>query len=312
MSIDTDLLQAFMAVHRTNGFTRAAEQLHLTQSAVSHQIRRLEEIVGRPLFHRTTRRLSLTTDGEDFRRHAEQILGAQDALVRHFRRSPIEGTVRFGVPEAFMSESLPALLRQFAVRCPRVRLEVSVGLTLDLATMVRERELDLAVVVSVSGTTRGTLLRRLPLVWAAADGFERRADESLPLAYSPLPCVCRQVSIDALDAAGIPWHGVFSSHSLRDLRLAALSGLGVATFTRDNLRPGMVVLDERDGLPALPSLDFTLAYSEGANGERDSAALELGRLIEEAERLSPAEPPRGPSRTSPTGARPGRRDRAST
>ena len=282
MSIDTDLLQAFVAVHQANGFTRAAELLHLTQSAVSHQIRRLEETVGRPLFHRTTRRLSLTADGEDFLRHAERILGAQEALTRHFRRSPIEGTVRFGVPESFMSDGLPQLLQQFARRCPNVRLEVSVGLTLDLGAMVRDRELDLAVVVSVSGTMKGTLLRRLPMVWAAAEGFER--PDSLPLAYSPPPCVCRQVSIDALDAAGIPWHGAFSSHSLGDLRLAALSGLGVATFTRDNLRPGMVELGERDGLPALPSLDFTLAYGEGPAGERSPAVAELGRLIGEAER----------------------------
>jgi len=290
MSIDTDLLQAFIAVHQSNGFTRAAEQLHLTQSAVSHQIRRLEEVVGRPLFHRTTRRLSLTADGEDFLRHAERILGAQEALARHFRRSPIEGTVRFGVPESFMSDGLPQLLQQFARRCPNVRLEVSVGLTLDVAAMVRDRELDLAVVVSVSGTMKGTLLRRLPMVWAAAEGFERA--DSLPLAYSPPPCVCRQVSIDALDAAGIPWHGAFSSHSLGDLRLAALSGLGVATFTRDNLRPGMVELGERDGLPALPLLDFTLAYGEGPAGERGPAVAELGRLIEEAERARQQAPAR--------------------
>lgn len=283
MSFDTGLLQAFIAVHQANGFTSAAQQLHLTQSAVSHQIRRLEELVGRPLFRRTTRRLSLTADGEEFLRHAKRILQAQDALAQHFRCSPIEGTVRFGVPESFMNEGLPQLLHHFSRSCPNVRLEVSVGLTLDLATMVRERELDLAVVVSVAGATEGTLLRRLPMVWAAAEGFERPDGASLPLAYSPPPCVCRKVSIDALDAAGIPWHGAFSSHSLQDLRAVALSGLAVATFTRDNLRPGMAVLDERDGLPALPMLDFTLAYGEGAAGERSPAVIELGRLIEQAE-----------------------------
>lgn len=283
MNFDTGLLQAFIAVHQANGFTRAAEQLHLTQSAVSHQIRRLEELVGRPLFHRTTRRLSLTTDGEDFLRHAQRILQAQDALAQHFRCSPIEGTVRFGVPESFMSEGLPQLLQQFSRSCPNVRLEVNVGLTLDVTTMLRERELDLAVVVSVSGTTAGTLLRRQPMVWAAAEGFKHQHGASLPLAYSPLPCVCHQVGVSALDAAGITWHGAFSSHSLEDLRNAALSGLGVAIFTCDNLRPGMVVLDERDGLPALPMLDFTLAYSEAAAQQRSLAVVELGRLIEQAE-----------------------------
>ncbi len=282
MTIDIGLLHAFVAVHRAQSFTRAAEQLHLTQSAVSHQIRRLEELVGRQLFVRTTRRLGLTAEGEDLLRHAQGILEAQDALDRHLRRSPIEGSVRLGLPESFMSEGLPQLLHQFARSCPNVRLEVSVGLTFDLAAMVRERALDLAVVVSVAGAGPGRLLRRLPMVWAAAQGYRPVPGESLPLAYSPLPCVCRQVAVDTLEAAGIRWHSAFSSHSLQDLRAAALAGLAVATFAKDQLRPGMVELGERDGMPALPMLDFTLAYGEGPL-ERSPAAEELGRLIEQAE-----------------------------
>lgn len=282
MSYDTGLLQAFIAVHAAQGFTRAAEQLHLTQSAVSHQIRRLEEQVGRPLFLRTTRSLRLTADGEDFLRLAQRIVQAQEALARHFRCSPIEGTVRFGVPESFMREGLPQLLRQFAQSCPKVRLEVSVGLTLDLASMVRERELDLAVVVAPPGAAAGRLLQRAPMVWAAAQDFTWSRADSLPLAYSPPPCVCRQLAIDALNQAGIAWHAAFSSHSLHDLRAVALSGLAVAPFTRDNLRPGMAVLGEKDGLPPLPVLDFTLVYGDDAAGRSDTAVRELGRLIEQA------------------------------
>ena len=296
MSYDTGLLQAFIAVHETNGFTRAAEQLHLTQSAVSHQIRRLEELVGRPLFHRTTRRLRLTADGEDFLRLAQRILQAQEALAQHFRCSPIAGTVRFGVPESFMREGLPQLLRQFSRSCPHVRLEVSVGLTLDLASMVRARELDLAVVVALPGAVQGQLLQRQPMVWAAAEDFAWSRADSLPL------CVCRQVSIDALNQAGIAWHAAFSSHSLHDLRAVALSGLAVATYTRDNLRPGMAVLDERDGLPALPKLDFTLVYGDDAPAQRSPAAAELGRLIEEASWARAAPAPRQPRRVRPQAA----------
>ncbi|MES2187066.1 MAG: LysR family transcriptional regulator [Pseudomonadota bacterium] len=280
MGFDTGLLQAFVAVHEARGFTRAAEQLHLSQSAVSHQIRRLEELVGRPLFHRTTRRLGLTVDGEDFLRLAQRILQAQEVLAQHFRCSPIEGTVRFGVPESFMGEGLPRLLRQFSRSCPNVRLEVSVGLTLDLGAMVRERELDLAVVVSVAGEGKaGLLLQRLPMVWAAAEDFSWRSPASLPLAYSPPPCVSRQIAIDALHQTGIAWHSAFSSHSLHDLRAVALSGLAVAAFTEDHLRPGMAVLDKRHGLPPLPALDFTLAYGEADAGARSPAVAELGRLV---------------------------------
>ena len=296
MSYDTGLLQAFIAVHAAQGFTRAAEQLHLTQSAVSHQIRRLEELVGRPLFLRTTRSLRLTADGEDFLRLAQRIVQAQEALARHFRCSPIEGTVRFGVPESFMREGLPQLLRQFAQRCPKVRLEVSVGLTLDLASMVRERELDLAVVVALPGAATGQRLQRLPMVWAAAEGFAWSRPDSLPLAYSPPPCVCRQIAIDALNRAGIVWHAAFSSHSLHDLRAVALSGLAVAPFTRDNLRPGMVVLDEQHGLPPLPVLDFTLVYGEDATGQQAPAVRELGQLIEQAGWAQQDTPARRPRR----------------
>lgn len=304
MSYDTSLLQAFMAVHEAHGFTRAAEQLHLSQSAVSHQIRRLEELVGRPLFHRTTRRLSLTADGEEFLRLAQRILQAQDALARHFRCSPIEGTVRFGVPESFMREGLPQLLRQFARSCPHVRLEVSVGLTLDLASMVRDRELDLAVVVALPGAATGRLLQRQPMVWAAAEGFAWSRDDSLPLAYSPPPCVCRQISIDALNQAGIAWHSAFSSHSLHDLRAVALSGLAVAPFTRDNLRPGMAVLGAREGLPPLPQLDFTLVYGDETVGQRSPAVSELGRLIEQAAWPGEDKPARAARRKAPVAVRP--------
>lgn len=310
MRFDTDLLHTFVAVHQANGFTRAAQRLHLTQSAVSHQIRKLEDLVGRPLFHRTTRRLSLTADGEDFLAHAQHILQAQDALARHFRSSPIEGTVRFGAPESFMDDGLPQLLRQFSRSCPNVRLEVSVGVVMDLGAMVRERELDLAVVVAPSGEVNGQLLRRLPMVWAAAEGFALARGASIPLAYSPPPCVCRQISIDAMNKAGVPWHGAFSSHSLHDLRAVALSGFAVAALTRDNLRPGMVVLDERHGLPPLPTLDFTLAY--GADeAERSPAVTELGRLIEQTADAQEDQPgqgdevPRAARRLSPA-ARGGR------
>lgn len=119
MDFDPTLLRAFVAVKETGGFTRAAQRLHLTQSAVSHQIRRLEEQVGRPLLYRTTRTLTLTEDGNDFLQHAEQILASLDALSRRFQPSPVCGVVRFGVPETFLGERLPQLLSRFARAFPR-------------------------------------------------------------------------------------------------------------------------------------------------------------------------------------------------
>src|ERR1700744_1145394 len=122
MDFDPSLLRALLAVKETGGFTRAGQRLNLTQSAISHQIRRLEEQVGRPLLRRTTRSLTLTEDGNEFLRCAEQILTSLDALTQRFQPSPVSGVVRVGVPETFLGDRLPPLLCQFARAFPAVRL----------------------------------------------------------------------------------------------------------------------------------------------------------------------------------------------
>lgn len=276
MDFDPSLLRAFVAVKETGGFTRAAEKLHLTQSAISHQIRKLEAQVGRPLLHRTTRRLSVTEDGEDFLRYARQILDTLDAMTLRFQPSPISGVVRFGVPDNFMGDRLAPLLSQFARAFPATRMEVSVSMHLDLRAMIRTGELDLAVVMSPPGCTEGTRLRRTQLVWAAAETFESPAGASLPLAFFPKPCVHREVAAAALDAAAADWHVVFTSASPHGIRAAVLAGLAVTVLTREEVEPWMKIVDGRHGLPSLPSVDFSLIWSEAGKTE---CACRFGQLI---------------------------------
>jgi DNA-binding transcriptional LysR family regulator len=276
MDFDPALLRAFVAVNASGGFTRAAERLHLTQSAVSHQIRRLEEQVGRRLLHRTTHSLTLTEDGSDFLRHAEQLLDSLDALTRRFRPSSVSGVVRFGVPESFMGDRLPPLLCQFARAFPAVRLDVSVTTYLDLRAMIDAGELDLAVVLSTSGKPRERVLRRTQFVWVAAETFEPPRGAPLPLAMAPAQCVNRQVGLAALGGTAISWHIVFTSPSHQGLRAAVLAGLGVTVLTRDSLEPGMKVVDEELGLPPLPRVDFSLAWSKA---QPSPAVREFARLI---------------------------------
>ncbi|QNK65479.1 LysR family transcriptional regulator [Variovorax sp. PAMC26660] len=276
MDFDPTLLRAFVAVKETGGFTRAAERLHLTQSAISHQIRKLEEQVGRPLLHRTTRRLTVTEDGEDFLRYAQQILDALDAMTRRFQPSPISGSVRFGVPDNFMGDRLPPLLSQFARGFPAVRMEVCVSMHIDLRAAIRAGDLDLAVVMSPPDCVEGTRLRRTQLVWAAAETFEAPKGASLPLAFFPKPCVNREVAGSALDAASVDWHVVFTSASTQGIRAAVLAGLAVTVLTREEVEPGMKIVDGRYGLPPLPSVDFSLIWSEGG---RTPCACRFGQLI---------------------------------
>ncbi|WP_179479084.1 LysR family transcriptional regulator [Rhodanobacter sp. K2T2] len=277
MDFDFTLLRTFVVVSEAEGFTRAAEQLHVTQSAVSHQIRRLEEQVGRPLMHRTTRRITLTEDGEDFLRHSREVLSLLDRMVRRFQPSPVSGVVRFGLPENFMGERLPLLLCQFARAFPEVRLDVKVSTYPDLRSMLDAGELDLAVVLSTPHSVGDdTVLRRTRFVWAASETFGIRDGSSIPLALSPAPCVSRKIGVDALEKTSIATHIVFTSPNHEGLRAAVQAGLAVTVLLHDELEPGMKVVDGQFGLPTLAKAEFTLIWSHGA---KSLAAREFGKLV---------------------------------
>lgn len=277
MDFDPVLLRAFIAVHETGGFTRAARRLHLTQSAVSHQIRRLEEQVGRALLYRTTRAMTLTEEGHDFLLYARQVLEAMDALSRRFQPSSLTGIVRFGVPETFMGERLPPMLCQFARAFPCVRLDVNVGTYLDLRAMIKAGELDLAVVLAEPGKRNAeTVLRKTRFVWVAADNFRITPGTSLPLVLPPATCIDRQTGIRALDRAAIEWHVTFTSPSPEGIRTAVLAGLGVTAQIQGDLRPGMKILDQQHGLPVLPEMEFVLIWSKG---DKSAAVREFGKLL---------------------------------
>lgn len=281
MDFDPALLRAFVAVKEAGGFTRAAQRLNLTQSAISHQIRRLEEQVGRQLLFRTTRALTLTEDGEDFLQYAEKILDTLDTMSRRFRPSPVSSVVRFGVLENFLGDRLAVLLRQYGRAFPSVRLDVSVGMNLDLMPMIKAGELDLAVVMLAPESKEGTPLRRTQFVWAAADTFDIPAGESLPFAFFPSPCINRQVGTASLEGRDVPWHVVFTSQSQQGIRAAVLAGLAVTVLAREDVEPGMKILDGQYGLPPLSKADFSLVWSAGG---KTPAAMELGRMMEQLTR----------------------------
>ncbi|MFD1297115.1 LysR family transcriptional regulator [Lysobacter gummosus] len=276
MDLDPTLLRTFVAVTESGGFTRAAERLHLTQSAVSHQIRRLEEQLGCSLLHRTTRRLTLTEDGEDFLRHAEQILQSLDALSRRFQPSPITGVVRFGVPENFIGDRLPNLLCQFARAFPAVRMDISVSMSMDLRQMVDADELDLAVVIALPGGAADTVLRRTRFVWVASDTFDVAPGRSLPFAFFPSPCINRQIGVSALDGTDVEWHVMFTSPSSQGLNAAISAGLGITVMIEDDVLPGMRIVDGQYGLPSLPPAEFVLLRRPGGC---TPAVAEFGKLV---------------------------------
>ena len=180
--LDFELLRAFVAVAECGGFHRAAERLNLTQSTVSQQIKRLELETQRPLFRRTTRSVALTDDGEMLLGEARRLLQLEEAARQRLGAPRLSGTVRLGVVEEVAEGSLPSALARFAALHRGVKLEVQIGVSMELIEQLNAGLLDVVCAARPPGSTKGRLVSRELLVWAAADTFDLVPGEALPLA----------------------------------------------------------------------------------------------------------------------------------
>lgn len=279
-NLDPDCLRAFVAVAETASFTAAGQRLLRSQSAISLQIKRLEQQLGVRLLDRSPRLVTLTGEGELVLDQARRLLALNDELVARAREPQMAGLVRLGVPEDFATAHLPRLLSEFARTHPGVALEVTCELTLPLLDRFGAGELDLALIKrEPTGPATGRRVWREPLVWAAASPFRLPAlDEPLPLVCSPRPCVLRQRAVQALDAAGRPWRVTYSCASLAGNQAALRAGLGVAVLPRDMVPADLSMIDDH-GLPDLADLEVALievpALSPPAQRLRDTILREL-------------------------------------
>jgi DNA-binding transcriptional LysR family regulator len=255
--LDLDLLRTFATIAETGGFTRAAERLLRTQSTISLQIKRLEEQLGRRLFDRTPRSLRLTPEGETLLPEARQLLALHDAILARNAEGNIEGTIRLGTPEDFATTHLPGVLARFATSHPRIALEVTCDLTLNLIDRFRGGEFDLVLVKrEVSGDAGGVRVWREPLVWVSSDG-PLPEGHHLPLVVSPAPCVYRKRATESLDRAGKPWRIAYTCGSLAGALAAVKAGLGIAVLPKNMVPHGFRIVDGID-LPDLRDTEIAL------------------------------------------------------
>jgi DNA-binding transcriptional LysR family regulator len=256
--LEFDLLRCFVAVAECGGFRRAAERLHLTQSTVSQQIKRLELETGRSLFRRNTRAVALTNDGEMLLGDARRLLQLEEAARRRLAAPRLSGVVRLGAVEEVAGGSLPPALGRFARLHPNVRLEVLIGVSAELIEQLDAGGLDVVFAKRPWGTSRGRFVWREPLVWAAADTFDLAPGATLPVALFREHSVSREAALDVLRNSEWTWHIVCTSPSLTGVRAAALAGLAVTPLPASAVGPGLRILGEQDCLPPLPDLEFAI------------------------------------------------------
>jgi DNA-binding transcriptional LysR family regulator len=256
--LDLDLLRAFVTIAETGGFTRAAERLLRTQSTISLQVKRLESQLGRRLFDRTPRSLRLTPDGETLLPQARALLDLHDSILARHAEGEIEGVIRLGTPEDFATTHLPGVLARFAKSHPKIALEVTCDLTLNLIDRFRAGEFDLVLIKrEISGEAGGMRVWREPLVWVGRDGAELPVNEKLPLVVSPAPCVYRKRATESLDRSGRAWRIAYTCGSLAGALAAVKAGLGFAVLPKAMVPAGFRILDHH-GLPDLRDTEIAL------------------------------------------------------
>ena len=259
-NLDIDLLRTFVAVAETGSFTRAAGRLGRVQSAVSMQVKRLEEVAGNRLFERSKRKVTLSEEGEVLLGYARRMLSLNQEALSDLGRTSVEGTVRLGSSDT-AAYFLPGILARFAGAYPRVQMELRCDRSWHVLDALDAGELDLALVTQQGERTGGQSVRREPLAWASARGHAVHQADPLPLALFAQGCAYRNRAMAALDAVGRRWRMAYSSTSVTGVQAAVLSGLAVAVLAQSTLLKGMRVLGAEEGLPPLGDYELTLHRS---------------------------------------------------
>lgn len=284
--LEFELLRSFVAVADCGGFHRAAEQLNLTQSTVSQQIKRLELVTKRALFRRTTRTVVLTDDGDMLLGDARRLLKLEEEARHRLIAPRLSGTVRLGANEELAGGSLPPALGRFAGLHPSVKLEVQIGVSSELIEQLDAGRLDVVFAKRPLGTSRGRLAWREPLQWAASDTFDLNLDATLPLALYREHSVSRDAALVALRDIDITWQIVYTSPSLTGVRAAALAGLAVTPLPASVVNGGLRALGPDTGLPPLPDLEFAIFEKPKPAEAAAALAAVLLSLSQNAVRLT--------------------------
>jgi DNA-binding transcriptional LysR family regulator len=275
--LDLDAVRAFVLVADLHSFTRAADALDTTQSAVSLKLKRLEAHLGKQLVERTPRVVRLSADGTAFLGAARDLLNAHERALGSL--SVERRRLALGLSEHVAGTNLPDLLAKLNAYDPGLVVELHLGMSAALLAQFDERRLD-AVIVRYEPDDAprddATVLFSEPLGWLAAPQWLLRVGEPLPLALLTAPCNVRAVAIHALDEAGVRWREAFVGGGVAAVGAAAAAGLAVAPLARRVAPRGLIDVGARLGLPKLPESRVTLH-----SRLRDPRSVETVRLLTE-------------------------------
>lgn len=277
---ELDLLRALVMVADCGSFTTAATRLHSTQSTVSQKVRRLEELAGHRLLERSHRDVHPTDAGHTLLGYARRMLDLNEEMAQALAGATVETAVRIGVPEDFVNAQTTRMLAAFSRRHPQVKLEISSGLSRDLAHGFDHGELDLVLVKQRRNTRQAVHCRREPMHWIDSQRSSSLQLDPLPLVTFPPRGLYRDEMIQAVEALGLRWRIAFTSSSLSGIQGAVADGIGISLLPRRAVNREHRVIDGERGLPVVENYEIGLLHRPDADDAVRALAAELWRQVQ--------------------------------
>lgn len=262
-SLDPDFLRTFLAISQTGSFGAAGQRINKTQSTVSAQMKRLEEILGVSLFEKAGRRNVLTPEGRKLLEYAASMVRLNDEAVNAFRPPEVSGTVRIGAIDEYAQAFLPGALSSFAVTHPSVQVEVVTGTTQQLRPQLDEGRLDAAIVSCYPDAPHTEVLRGDRLHWIGAPGHTLHFEDPIPLSTWSDGCSWREAGLAALARAGRTWRFAFTSSNATLLATTVRDGLGITVAPRWFVTDGMEILADLDAQCPLVDAEIGIMRANG-------------------------------------------------
>ncbi len=267
-AIDIDVMKTFVAIAETQSFSKAAQKVFRTPSAVSMQIKKMEDILGVPVFERDSRSVALTQDGEMLLSYARRIIALSNEMMARFIMPDIEGTVRLGAPDDYGNKLLPQLLKRFAETHPNVSVDVIMDGSQNLLKRFDEGELD--VMIYTSSNTRAmekgaTVVLEEELVWAGLKGGCAYEKNPLPISMWDKGCAWRAGAVDALDALGREFRVAYMSAQVVAQRAAVMADLAVAPMPCSFIEAPLIRLNQKEhNMPPLGTYQIRMQLRDNA------------------------------------------------
>ncbi len=268
-NIPTESLRSFVTIAELGSFTQAGDKLARSQSAISLQIKKLEELLGQQVFTRKGHNFELTSAGETLMRYAVQILQLNDKALGELDNKAIEGKVRLGIPSEFAIALLPQIVGSFARKNPQITLEVMCDLSRNLHNDIQQKKYDLVLSLLdesdglQEGSTEGNYIKEDKLVWVSSnEHYSNTNDGPIHLIVAPEGCIYRKRALKYLNKAGIPWQITYTIMDLAGIQAAIEEGLGVTVLSESVVPDTLKIIPPPRNSENLGNIGITLLSAE--------------------------------------------------